>query len=100
MKNGTTLTLVVNISAYFLYFFILGGVAVRYQADDEKSAIIEVKSMNSANGASSTATFGVARSAAGSITAPTRRKPKRRPPRHFDDSVLNSSTSVFCPIFM
>jgi hypothetical protein len=86
-----------NLNRKFTQF--LGGVAVRYQADDEKSAIIEVKSMNSANGASSTATFGVSRSAAGSITAPTRRKPKRRPPKHFDDSALNSSTCVFIQFF-
>ncbi|KAI6189690.1 Potassium channel subfamily K member 18 [Aphelenchoides bicaudatus] len=70
-----------------------GGLPVRYlnQADDEKSAIIEVKSMSSANGASSAASFG--RGTAGSVTAPMRRKPKRRPPRHFDDSILNTSTT-------
>lgn len=69
-----------------------GGLPVRYQADDEKSAIIEVKSMSSVNGGSSAASFGFGRSGGGSTTAPMRRKPKRRPPRHFDDSALNTST--------
>lgn len=71
----------------------LGGLPVRYLADDEKSAVIEVKSMSSVNGGSSAASFAFGRAGGGgSTTAPMRRKPKRRPPRHFDDSVLNTST--------
>lgn len=73
-------------------YFTLGGIPVRYQAEDEKSAIIEIKSMSSANEGSSATPFGGVRGGGGSVTAPMRRKPKRRPPRHFDDSVLNTST--------
>ncbi|KAI6220640.1 TWiK family of potassium channels protein 7 [Aphelenchoides fujianensis] len=79
-----------------------GGLPVRYVnqagAEDTRSAIIEVKSMHSANGgppaasAVNSAAFTNAPLRGGS--APLRRKPKRRPPRHFDDSAIVTSTST------
>ncbi|KAI6221827.1 TWiK family of potassium channels protein 7 [Aphelenchoides fujianensis] len=67
-------------------------------AEDTRSAIIEVKSMHSANGgppaaaAVNSAAFANPPLRGGS--APLRRKLKRRPPRHFDDSAIVTSTST------
>ncbi|CAD5231770.1 unnamed protein product [Bursaphelenchus xylophilus] len=63
---------------------------VRYlNSDDDKSAILEVKSNNSVNGTGSMQSWN-----RGSATAPIRRKPKRRPPKHFDDSVISGNGKV------
>ncbi|KAI6213718.1 hypothetical protein M3Y94_00184500 [Aphelenchoides besseyi] len=84
-----------------------GGLPVRYlnnsTADDDRSAIIEVKSIHSANGSGNSSTVLPA-SAINSTayanapirggSAPLRRKPKRRPPRHFDDSIITSTSTT------
>lgn len=54
---------------------------MRYlNTDDDKSAIIEVKSLTSANGTNSVSSW-----ARGSSTAPLKRKQKKRTMRHYDD---------------
>ncbi|KAI6199977.1 TWiK family of potassium channels protein 7 [Aphelenchoides besseyi] len=82
-----------------------GGLPVRYlnnsTADDDRSAIIEVKSIHSANGSGSSTVLpasainstAFANAPIRGGSAPLRRKPKRRPPRHFDDSIITSTST-------
>ncbi|KAI6186764.1 TWiK family of potassium channels protein 7 [Aphelenchoides besseyi] len=70
-------------------------------ADDDRSAIIEVKSIHSANGSGSSTVLpasainstAFANAPIRGGSAPLRRKPKRRPPRHFDDSIITSTST-------